>query len=304
MEHKGTQSGVCEEQRKKSVVALGMFDGVHAGHRQLLGEAAALAKSEGLRLVVYTFRNHPLSVLGKAPKLLSGPEERISMLRAFGADCVAADEFDLEVAHTEPEAFARALSARFSMVYAVAGFNFTFGRGGVGNVSLLKEFGARLGFSVREVPPFLYKGEPVSSTRIRALIERGEIEEANDMLKREYSLKGPVVRNRCIGRSIGFPTANLGGAEEMALPGAGVYATRALVDGKTYKAVTSVGKNPTVGGKAVSVETHIMEFDRDIYGKTLQVFFAARLREELTFPDVDALAAQIARDVKRAKAIL
>ena len=281
------------ENRKteKSVVALGMFDGVHAGHRRLLREAAAIARENGLRFVVYTFREHPLLAFGGAPKLLSGLDERVEMLASFGADRVVTDEFTRELAATEPEAFARALCERFSMARAVAGFNYTFGKNGAGSAALLKELGKKLGFFAHEVAPYLYGGEPVSSTRIRACVEAGDIKNANAMLEREYALCGTVVRNRRIGSAIGFPTANLGGAEDMALPKSGVYATRALVDGEMFKAVTSVGKNPTVGGKGISVETHIMGFGRDIYGARLTVFFAEYLRGEMRFDGVEALAA-------------
>jgi riboflavin kinase/FMN adenylyltransferase len=136
------------------------------------------------------------------------------------------------------------------------------------------------------------------------LLQEGNMLASNAMLEREYSLSGTVIRNRRIGNTIGFPTANLGGIDDMALPGIGVYATRALVDKETYHSVTSVGKNPTVGGKSVSVETHIMDFDRDIYGKTLTVSFAEFLRGELPFDTMDELAKQITRDVERARGIL
>ncbi|MCE5235948.1 MAG: bifunctional riboflavin kinase/FAD synthetase [Clostridiaceae bacterium] len=287
---------------ERSVVALGMFDGVHAGHRKLMSEAAALARENSLALVAYTFQNHPLSVFGGAPKLLSGLDARTEMLASFGAR-VAVDEFTLELAATEPEAFVHMLSERFSMAYAVAGFNYTFGRNGAGDAALLKELGKKHGFFTREVAPYLYGGEPVSSTRIRASIEAGDLKNANAMLERDYALSGTVVRNRRIGSSIGFPTANLGGVEDMVLPKPGVYATRALVDAKLYKSVTSVGKNPTVGGAGIHVETHIMGFDRDIYGERLTVFFVGFLRDELLFDSVEELALQITKDVERAKAV-
>ncbi|HWS29148.1 MAG TPA: bifunctional riboflavin kinase/FAD synthetase [Clostridia bacterium] len=303
MEYDRTRAA-ARDKNGKSVVALGMFDGVHAGHRRLLATAAALAKSEGLKFVVYTFKNHPLSVFQGSPKLLSGLDERVKLLRSFGADLVEADDFTPALAATEPEAFVKSLCGRFSMAIAVAGFNYTFGKNGAGNAALLNELGKKLGFKTREVAPYLFEGEPVSSTRIRTLLLEGELKEANAMLEREYSLSGTVVKNRRIGSTIGFPTANLGGVFDMALPKIGVYATRALVDNKTYQAVTSVGKNPTVGGKSVTVETHIMDFDRDIYGEPLTVSFVEYLRGELSFENVDELAGQIARDVERARKIL
>jgi len=290
--------------QEKSVVALGMFDGVHAGHRRLLSTAAALAKSQGLRFVVYTFRDHPLSVFKESPKLLNSFEERMKLLYSFGAELVEADDFTLELAATKPEAFIKSLCERFFMAFAVAGFNYTFGKNGAGNAALLKELGTKLGFETLEVEPYLFEGKPVSSTRIRTLLQDGDLSKVNAMLEREYSLSGTVIKNRRIGNTIGFPTANLGGISDMALPGVGVYATRALVDNVVYRAVTSVGNNPTVGGKSVTIETHIMDFDRDIYGKKLTVSFVGYLRGELSFENVDELAKQIAKDVERAKGIL
>ncbi|HWR18649.1 MAG TPA: bifunctional riboflavin kinase/FAD synthetase [Clostridia bacterium] len=303
MEHSRTLE-MNQSSKEKSVVALGMFDGVHAGHRQLLSTAAALAKNEGLRFVVYTFKNHPLSVFQKSPKLLCSFSERVKLLYSFGANLVEADDFTLELAATEPEAFVKSLYERFNIKYAVAGFNYSFGKNGAGNTALLKELGKKLGFKTCEVEPYLFEGKPVSSTRIRMLLQEGNISASNAMLEREYSLSGTVIRNRRIGNTIGFPTANLGGIDDMALPGIGVYATRTFVDNETYHSVTSIGKNPTVGGKSVSVETHIMDFDRDIYGKTLTVSFAEFLRGELPFDNVDELAKQIKRDVERARGIL
>ncbi len=286
-----------------AVIALGTFDGVHAGHRALLHEAAALAETLHAVPLIYTFRNHPLSLFGREPRLLMTPEERIAVLEATGVP-VAADVFDAAFAATPPREFVRMLVERFGMRGAVAGFNYTFGDRGAGDTALLQALGKELGFSVRVLGPVSYENEPVSSTRIRAYLEQGELDAANAMLGTRYALSGTVAPNRRIGHTLGFPTANLEGYGNKVLPRSGVYATRAFLAGKAFPAVTNVGNNPTVEGQVTTVETHLLDFDRDIYGMPLRVEFEARLRGEVRFPSREALAAQIASDAAHAREIL
>ena len=186
----------------------------------------------------------------------------------------------------------------------VAGFNYTFGDRGAGDTALLKTLGEELGIAVRVLGPVSYENEPVSSTRIRAWLEQGELETANAMLGTCYALSGAVTANRRIGHALGFPTANLEGYGNKVLPLSGVYAARAFVAGEAFNAVTNVGNNPTVEGRSTTVETHLLDFERDIYGMPLRVEFVARLRGEVKFPSREALAAQIAADAAHARAIL
>ncbi len=291
----------------KTVLALGTFDGAHLGHRAIFEGARAMAARLGAEPVIYTFEKHPLALFGKQPPLLMGEGERIGALRSTLCRVVA-DAFTKELASTEPEEFVKLLLSRFDMAGAVAGYNYSFGCRGAGNVALLRELGARFGFAVEVVEPVLFKGEPVSSTRIRACVEAGDVQQAGELLGRRYALSGIVVGNRRIGRTLGCPTANLSGWEGRALPAPGVYATVALTDGmaadETMPAVTNIGCNPTVDGSAITVETHILDFDGDLYGKALRVEFVERLRGEIRFPNREALAAQMALDAQNARDIL
>lgn len=283
-------------------IALGTFDGVHSGHIAIIGRALEAAKTNDLDPLIYTFSTHPMAAFGKCPPLLMTNGARIAALSQFCA--VAADDFTPVFAATEPRAFAEMLVARFRMRHAVAGYNYTFGHKGAGDTALLQTLGAELGFSVEIVPPVLFEGEPLSSTRIRAALEAGEVAKAAEMLGKPYSLTGIVAPNRGIGRSIGFPTANLTGYEGMALPADGVYATRTAVWGDMYPSVTNVGSNPTVGGDRITVETHLIGFSGDLYGAELRVSFIEKLRGEMTFTSLEALRARIEIDAKKASELL
>lgn len=286
-----------------SVIALGTFDGVHLGHRQLIDAALALARENGLRPLIYTFSNHPGEAFGQKARLLMAGPARIAALSALCE--TVADPFDAAFAAVEPADFIRMLTERFSMKTAVAGFNYTFGKGGAGDIALLRELGSQMGFSVCEIPPRTYAGAPISSSRIRAAVEEGDMEAAAAMLGRPFTLEGRVSAGKAIGHSLGFPTANLPAAEDQVLPAAGVYASWAILeDGDRRPAVTNVGSNPTVGGREITVETHILDVRENLYGRALEVAFARRLREDRRFSSREALAAQIGKDVSEARAVL
>lgn len=285
-----------------TVIVLGTFDGVHVGHMALIERAKAAANKASLPMLIYTFENHPLEIFDRKPKLLLTHSERLAALKArAGGGEVIADKFTKEYSATSPEDFAIMLKDRFSAKHVVVGYNHTFGSGGKGTPELLRELGARLGFTVDIVEPVLYKGDAVSSTRIRAALESGDIISTNEMLGTLYSLSGNVRHDRGIGASLGFPTANIDYAKCKQLPLAGVYATRAEVDGASYTGVSNIGTNPTVNGERTSVETHIIDFSGNIYGEQLKIEFLSRLRGEVKFESTAALAEQIARDVESAR---
>lgn len=221
----------------KRAIALGTFDGVHIGHRAIINAAIDKAAELDMEPMIYTFTAHPMALFGKQPPLLMTQSERMAALDGMGC-MLSADEFSAEYAATEPEQFIKMLIERFNMGCAVAGFNYTFGRRGEGSVELIKKLGEKYGFAVEIVPPVMYKGEAVSSTRIRACLEAGRVKDAGKMLGAPYSITGPVIRNRGIGRTLDYPTANIAGWEDRAVPMAGVYATRAVLDGEKYPAVT------------------------------------------------------------------
>lgn len=287
---------------KETVVALGTFDGVHPGHRAILSRTAELAQRDGRAPLIYTFSHHPMAIFGKKPPLLMRDEARLALLRTFSE--VAADDFTPSFAAMEPEAFVKMLMDRFNMRCAVAGYNYTFGNRGAGDTQMLEAFGRRLGFDVEIVSPVLCEGEALSSTRIRAALEAGAVAKAAEMLGRPYALAGPIRPNKRIGRSIGFPTANIEGFEGLVIPLEGVYATRAHVLGVSYPAVTNVGSNPTVRGERVTIETHLIGFEGELYGEEMEVSFVERLRGEVKFENLDTLRACIAKDVQRASKML
>lgn len=287
----------------KTAIALGTFDGVHIGHRAIINAAKEKAEGMGMEPMIYTFTAHPLALFNRQPPLLMTQAERMAALGSMGCT-LRADEFSAEYASTEPERFIKMLIERFNMGCAAAGFNYTFGRRGEGSVDTLKELGEKYGFAVAIVPPVMYRGEAVSSTRIRASLEEGNVKDAGEMLGAPYSITGPIIRNRGIGRTLDYPTANISGWEDRAVPMPGVYATRAAFGGTVYPAVTNIGRNPTVNGEHTTIETHMLGFDADIYGQMLRVEFIERIRGEIRFPNVHALAAQMKADGEKARNIL
>ena len=283
----------------RSVLALGMFDGVHLGHRALIRQAAQAAKSLDAQTVAFTFTDAPGKLLHLPVTSLSTPEQRRAWLTEAGVDMV---DFTQAFADLSPEAFVDYLQERYRIAALAAGFNYTFGKYGAGTAKTLRELGEAHGFQVLIANPVLVDAEPVSSTRIRTLVSEGRMGEARDLLGRPYTLTGTVMANRRIGRRLGYPTANLEAGEQL-LPPDGVYATFAEVEGVRRPAVTNVGRNPTVEGKRRTVETYLLNEDMSLYGAELSVAFLMRLREEETFPSLEALSRQIGRDVEAAKKV-
>ena len=290
------------EQTKKSrsVLALGMFDGVHLGHRALIRQAAEAARRLGAEAVAFTFTDAPGKLLHLPVISLSTPAQRVSWLKEAGADRVDMVDFTQSFADLSPEGFLAYLRERYDVAALAAGFNYTFGRYGAGTAETLKQLGVEHGFPVLIAEPVLLDGEPVSSTRIRARISEGAMEAAEALLGRPYTLTGSVVSARHIGHTLGYPTANLETGEQL-LPRDGVYATYAVLDGAACPAVTNVGRNPTVAGLRRTVETFILDGAPSLYGAELSVAFLSRIREERSFPSLETLSRQIGEDVKTAK---
>ena len=289
-----------QTKQPKSVLALGMFDGVHLGHRALVRQAAETARKLNAQTVAFTFTDAPGKLLHLPVTSLSTPGQRVSWLKEAGAERVDMVDFTQAFADLSPEGFVDYLQERYDIAALAAGFNYTFGKYGAGTAETLKQLGAEHGFAVRIAEPVLLDGEPVSSTRIRARISEGAMEAAEALLGRPYTLTGSVVSARHIGHTLGYPTANLETGEQL-LPRDGVYATYAVLDGVACPAVTNVGKNPTVEGKRRTVETYILNGSPSLYGAELSVAFLSRIREERSFPSLEALSRQIGEDVKTAK---
>lgn len=288
------------------VLTLGNFDGLHMGHRRIIEKLTKRARKLDAPSVVYTFDPHPLKVVSPelSPPLILDGEDKERLLRATGLDFLVLARFTKEFAGKHPKEFVEDVLVRDLAVREVwVGHDFSFGKGRTGTVEYLEELGVEFGFAVNVVPAYTIGGAVVSSSRIRMLIREGQVGKARRLLGRDYSIKGHVVKGRDIGASIGFPTANVDVTSEL-VPGAGVYAARAVVDGETHRAVVNIGVAPTFGAKDRTVEVHILGFDRSIYRKRIEVAFVRRLRGERAFRDKDELIRRIKKDIERAERIL
>ena len=288
---------------KDTALTIGVFDGVHRGHLYLLDALRERAADRGLAVGVITLHPHPALVLDPRASIayLTSLEERIRLLRESGVDFALPLTFTPEVARLTAAEFAAALRERLRMRFLLIGPDFALGRGRQGDATTLAEIGRQMGFEVEPLPPLTESGLVVSSSAIRAALEAGDIDTANDLLGRPFSLHGPVVRGVERGRIIGFPTANLAIGSGLALPPFGVYVTRAWVDGTGYASVTNIGRRPTFDNGERTVEVHIMDFDGDLYGKEVRVDVLKRLRGEVRFDSAEALSEQIRRDVAAAR---
>ncbi|MDD3401571.1 MAG: bifunctional riboflavin kinase/FAD synthetase [Eubacteriales bacterium] len=287
----------------KFVIALGMFDGVHIGHRALLSRAKEIALEHGATCTVFTFSNHPLELFDAEVRYLCTNEQRRELFLELGMDRVDMIPFESTIAELSAEGFVELLQQRYLIDTLVVGFNYSFSKGGRGNPAALERLGNEYGFAVEVIPPVMVDDIPVSSTRIRELLKEGNVIEAERLLKREYSLRGAVVPNKQLGRRIGFPTANILEGN-MAIPKDGVYATRAILDGIEIDAVTNVGTNPTVHGDKRTIETHLIDTDAELYGREIEIRFAGYLRGEKTFNNTEELSKQITEDIINAKKVL
>jgi riboflavin kinase / FMN adenylyltransferase len=287
----------------RPAVAVGNFDGVHRGHEALVASAVGIAAARGADAVVLTFDPHPARVVApeSAPAALMTLDQKAAALERLGAAALAVLPFTAEVAREEPDVFASTvLRSALDAGAVVVGDNFRFGRGRAGDAGTLRG----LGFDVIEVPPVLHGGERVSSSRIRRALAEGDVALAAALLGRPFLVEGTVVRGEGRGRTLGIPTANLA-PRNQTLPALGVYAAWGWVPGEgPVRAVVNVGRRPTFGGDAVSVEAHLLDFDRDLYGSAFGLSFVSRIRGEVKFSGPDALVARIREDVAAARRAL
>jgi riboflavin kinase/FMN adenylyltransferase len=291
----------------RPAVTLGNFDGVHRGHQVLVAAVVEEARALQGTPVVLTFEPHPARIVNpeRAPRALMTVEQKAEVLASLGVERVVALPFTLELSRKSPEEFA-ALVLRDTVGAALVavGPDFRFGRGRTGGLETLTRLGPQLGFRVRTAPPVLHDGAPVSSTRVRECLKAGSIEDASALLGRRFFVDGLVVRGQGRGRSLGVPTANLEPVNEQ-LPARGVYACWCRTPQRSaVRGVVNIGIRPTFGEGASTVEAHLLDFEGDLYGSTLRVEFAARLREERKFPDAAALFRQIGDDIAAARRVL
>ena len=286
------------------VLALGNFDGLHRGHLKIIERVKRGAVEHGGTPMAMTFDPHPPRVVrpDKAPPLLMTLPQRLEALDRAGIHAIAVVRFTRELSQWEPEMFVRTVLVDWLHVSEVwVGANFLFGHDRSGNFSLLRTLGQRYGFRAEKIDPVRYKEFVVSSTRIRRLVAEARVDEAGALLGHPYALVGTIVEGKRRGRELGFPTANLQTDNEL-IPPHGVYATTLTIEGIVHAAVTNIGVNPTFGdGNATSIETHVLNFDGQLYGKRVHLGFVQRLRDERRFDDVDALRAQIEADCRRAE---
>ena len=289
-----------------AVITVGNFDGVHIGHQGLLKEVKKRADKMSGTSVVLTFEPHPLKVLKeKKIPLITPFERKIELIEKLGIDVVICLPFTREFSKVSAREFVEEiLLKKIGMKEIVVGYDYTFGHKREGNIDLLKKLGDELGFKVCILGPILVDNMIVSSTRIRNLIMEGELEKVKTLLNRYYQVSGEVIAGHDRGgRLLGFPTANLKLVNEV-FPKNGVYVVEVIYNNKVYGGVTNIGFKPTFGNDALSVETHILDFDQNIYGKKIKLNFIKRLRNEKRFSSIEALAAQIKRDIEEARRIL
>lgn len=282
----------------ETVIALGNFDGVHRGHQELIRRMVSAARTANMKSAVFTFSNHPRNFLGSNKVFkIAGEAEKLAILEELGVDYLFNIPFDEEICHMSPEDYVDNLLIKtFRMKEVYCGFNYRFGYKAQGDTAMLMSMSLKKGFGIHVMEPFTIEEEVVSSTILRSAIESGDMIKAEKLMGRLYSVTGKVSEGEKLGRTIGFPTANLSMEESMLAPGKGVYITRCILDGKAYEAISNVGVKPTVGNYDMNIETHIFDFEGDIYGREIKVQFLKRLRDEMKFESLDDLVKQIERD--------
>ena len=288
-----------------SAVTIGNFDGVHLGHREIIGRTLARGRLLGLPVCVLTFDPHPREVVkrGHTVPAIMPFAERARLIADLGVDYLVKVRFTLSFADQLAETFVENLAGRLNPRVVVIGHDFRFGRGREGSAELLTGLGVRLGFAVEAVPVVEAGGKPVSSTRIRGLIQAGEMEHARALLGSPFSIEGEIIHGHGRGRGLGFATANLR-PDARLLPADGVYAAVAHFDDQSRPAVVNIGDNPTFSDTTRTIEAHILDFHDDLYARALRLDFYRRLRGEIKFGSPDELKAQIGRDVAEARRIL
>ena len=292
--------------QKGMLLTIGVFDGVHLGHKYLLSELVEQARLKDLISGVVTFKQHPQRLLKPQSSLpfLTNLPQKIKLLKDEGVEAIITLSFTLELAQTGTHQFVSLLQKCLRMRGLVLGPDFALGRNKEGNVAVLRALGQSMNFSLTVVPEITINGEVVSSTAIRNTLSRGNMRKVHDMLGRYFSLEGRVISGTGRGVELGFPTANLDIDPERALPADGIYATWTYIENQRYQSVTNIGKRPTFGESEQTVEVYILNFQGNLYRHELKIDIIKRLRREQRFDTIEALKKQIEEDIKQARAIL
>jgi riboflavin kinase / FMN adenylyltransferase len=292
---------------RDSIITIGVFDGVHLGHKYLIKTLKELAAQQGLYPVIITFDKHPQEILNPEsnPPFLTDPLEKKHLLKAEGVDQVILLPFNRGIADIEAEEFIRILISKLRMKSIVIGPDFALGKGARGNINAIRQLGDELNFSVTVVPPIKIDDEIISSTSIRTALSEGKVRKVRQFLGRPFSLHGHIVHGHGRGAGIvGFPTVNLKIRSGQALPGDGVYATTASIHNTVLPSVTNVGNNPTFQDKEKSIESYLIDFQANLYNQEFKIDFIEKLRDEIKFTSAEKLADQIIKDVNEARSIL
>lgn len=286
--------------KESCAVALGFFDGVHIAHQKIIKSAVSYAQKNSLSPVALSFDVSPLEILApEKVRYLTTQKQKTTLIEELGA---RAEFLSLsrELLSMEPEAFiSDILIKEYNIKYVVCGYNYRFGKNGRGDTSMLQEFGRRYGFVVEICECEMLHGESVSSSRIRELIAKGDIRGANELLGRSFFITGTVCKGKKLGRTLGFPTANVMPDDLTAIPRNGVYKTLVTIDQKSFTAITNTGVNPTVGGERLRCETYIPSFSADLYGQEMKIEFLDYIRPEKKFESIEKLKEQIEKDLER-----
>jgi riboflavin kinase/FMN adenylyltransferase len=292
---------------QNSWLTIGVFDGVHRGHREIIQKLVSDAHAHHAPAVVLTFDPHPATVLtGREIRCLTTPDERADLLAALGVDIVITQRFTPDLSTATALEYMTTLKKSLGLAHLLIGYDFALGKGREGNATRLKEIGLELDYSVEVVSALSDESGVISSTEIRKLISTGNISEASKLLGYRYQLGGEVIHGEGRGKTINFPTANVNYPKGKVMPPNGIYACWAHLGDKKFMAATNIGLNPTFTPERQipSLEAYLLDFDRDIYGETMQLEFVARLRDEIRYTSVDALIKQIHDDVDKTRAVL
>ena len=286
---------IMDNKEGANYVALGSFDGLHYGHLSLVRKTVEIAKENNGKSMVFTYKNHPKTIVKPdcVPKLIMDLDTKLEYLKEENVDIVVLRTFTKEFMGIEAEDFIKLLCEGYNVKGIVVGFNFRFGHKNLGDITLLKKLKQKYGYELYIIDPYTYENKAISSTRIRECILEGNVIEATKMLSKPYLIKGKVIHGKQLGRTIGFPTANLDFNEKMIIPSKGVYYTNVEYKNNKYKGLTSVGNNPTVNGQELTIETYILNFDEMIYDEEIKVYFIEKIREEIKFDTLEELVNQI-----------
>jgi riboflavin kinase/FMN adenylyltransferase len=291
---------------RNPVLTLGNFDGVHLGHQKIFKALKEEAQKIDGEAIVFTFDPHPLQVLDpqRCPPFITPFKKKLMLVEMLGIDVIIVATFDLGIANIMPQTFVRQILVdKIGAKKILVGYNYYFGKDRKGNVEMLIQLGKKFGFEVKVIGALKVNDTPVSSSKIRELIQGGQMGEAAQLLGRNYRLMGKVIWGSGRGKDLGFPTANLEILNGL-YPKTGVYAVEVIMGNRTYPGVADVGYNPTFGKNPLSVEVHILDFSADIYGEEIQLVFYKRMRDEKTFVNSDSLVRQMKMDVDVARKIL